>query len=303
MMIALQPLATSSIVARESRLSAQRAEDMYVLARTLLVDKSVRDISSVPRLLEQSAEAGFIPARLLLLDVWEGKFRGLAAERDKAYTLADEMSRVELPPDASHEAKAAKIEAMQRLAGYLEDSAFITGAQRQAFHWMREAAKLNSHRARAELARYYFKGIGCTPNPIEAIKLLKALTKEAPTTENIYFYLGYICQRGLGLSKPMYNKAAQYYQQGMQLGDARATNNLATLYAKGLGVEKDEQQALLYYRRAATMGDKTAANNMRKLLIKLGQQEEDIARLNYAQRFSHALKHVLRYLPDINPWR
>ncbi len=291
------------LAAKQGHLSAQRAEDMYVLARTLLIDESVSDISSVPRLLEQSAEAGFIPARLLLLDVWEGKFRGLAAQRDKAYTLADEMSRVQLSPDASPDEKAAKIEAMLRLAGYLEDSVFIAGAQRQAFHWMREAARLNSPRARAELARYYFKGIGCTPDPVEAIKLLKALTKQSPTTENIYFYLGYICQRGLGLSSPMYSNAAHYYQQGMELGDARATNNLATLYAKGLGVKKDEQQALLYYRRAATMGDKTAANNMRKLLFKLGQQEEDIARLNYAQRFSNALQHVLRYLPDISPWR
>ncbi len=275
----------------------QRAEELFVLARTLLVDKSVTDVSAVPRLLDDSARAGFIPARLKLLEVWEGKFRGLAAQPDKAYTLADEMAREVLAADAPATAHAAQQQAMLRLARYLENTISTHSSKRQAFHWMHEAARRGYPVARAELARYYLLGIGCQKDPIAALKLLKQLTKDAPETPKIYFYLGYLCHKGLGLSRPYYAHAFKYYNLGMQRNDASATNNLATLYRQGLGTEKNTQLALRYYRLAGALGDKTAATNMQELLRELGEDEEQIEQISYTESLYNALLHLKRYVP------
>jgi hypothetical protein len=67
-------------------------------------------------------------------------------------------------------------------------------------------------------------------------------------------YVGEIYQRGMGDS-PKYALAAKWYRKAADQGLARAQMNLAYLYEKGLGVEKDPQQALRLLRRATGLGD------------------------------------------------
>ncbi len=288
--------------AKEDIINAERmivAEEQYVLARTLLEHKSVTDVSAVPSLLEKSAEAGFIPARLLLLDVWEGKFKGLEAMPDKARSYAKKMADERLSDTASEGQLAAQLDAMMRLVRYLERD-HDDASKKEAFQWLTRASERGSHEARAELARYYMKGVGCQRDPLAAIKLLKQLSIDAPETENVFFYLGYICQSGLGLSKPNYPLAVKYYAQGARYNDARAMNNLGILLERGIGVEKDEQQALRFFRLAASLGDKSSAVNMQRLLQNLGSTEEGGERMSYATRFKNALEHVAEYIPFIN---
>ncbi len=275
------------------------AEERYVLARTLLEHKSVTDVSGVPILLSESAEAGFIPASLLLLDVWEGKFKGLEAEPEKARAYARQMASEELSEDASVGQLAAQLDAMMRLVRYLERD-HDEKSNAEAFKWLTRAAERGSYEARAELARYYMKGIGCQRDPLAAIKLLKKLTTDAPETPNVFFYLGYICQSGLGLSKPNYPLAVKYYAEGARYNDARAMNNLAILLERGIGVGKDEQQALRFFRMAASLGDKSSAVNMQRLLQHLGKSEDEEERMSYSTRFKNALEHVAQYVPFFN---
>ncbi len=275
------------------------AEEQYVLARTLLEHKSVTDVSAVPSLLEASAEAGFIPASLLLLDMWEGKFKGLEAEPEKARSYAKKMASERLSETASVGQLAAQLDAMMRLVRYLERD-HDDGAKKEAFQWLTRAAERGSYEAQAELARYYMKGIGCQRDPLAAIKLLKKISTDAPETENVFFYLGYICQSGLGLSKPNYPLAVKYYAEGARYNDARAMNNLAILLERGIGVEKDEQQALRFYRFAASLGDKSSAVNMQRLLQHLGKSDVEEERMSYATRFENALEHVVQHIPFLN---
>ncbi len=276
------------------------AEERYVLARTLLEHKSVTDVSAVPNLLQLSAKAGFIPAQLLLLDMWEGKFKGIEADLEKAQSHALIMAGEVLPENASQEQREAQIVAMLRLVRYLEYSSHDLEARQEAFQWLKRAADLRSHEAQAELARYYMMGIGCKKEPLVAIKLLKQLSHDAPETKHLFFYLGYICQSGLGLSKPNYPLAVKYYARGVEHDDARAMNNLAILYERGIGVKKNEQQALLYFREAASLGDKSAAVNMQRLLHRLGSGEEEEDYLSYTQRLAHAIERVAQYIPFLH---
>ena len=95
-------------------------EGMYAQARTMLEDRSIEDISGVTAMLEECARAGYEPAKLLLLDVYEGRRNGLAANPEKAFALACEMAEAELPPHAKPEEVAARREAMYRRALYYE---------------------------------------------------------------------------------------------------------------------------------------------------------------------------------------
>ncbi len=270
---------------------------MYILARTLLEDKSVTDVSSVPGILEESAKEGYVPAKLLLLDIWQGRFKGLPRDEKKAIAWAIRLTEEGSAKDASPELKAAAGIAFYRLARHKEHVATKEEERHEAFDLMQKAAKIGNRRAEAELARYYMNGIGCSPQPVEAIKLLKELTKNSPETPHVFFYLGYICQRGLGLSRPHYERAIEYYQQGVEYNDARAANNLAIMYERGISIPRDVQQALSLYQQAAVLGDKSAAANMRRLMNSLGIEEEEDDEAPFAQRLRHAFARVAEYLP------
>jgi uncharacterized protein len=47
-----------------------------------------------------------------------------------------------------------------------------------------------------------------------------------------------------------------------ELGDARAQHNLGVMYEKGLGVAKDNVQAVQWYRKAANQGFAQAQHNL-----------------------------------------
>jgi hypothetical protein len=67
-------------------------------------------------------------------------------------------------------------------------------------------------------------------------------------------YVGEIYQRGMGGS-PQYALAAKWFRKAADQGLTRAQMNLAHLYEKGLGVEKDPQQAMRLFRLATGLGD------------------------------------------------
>jgi TPR repeat protein len=55
------------------------------------------------------------------------------------------------------------------------------------------------------------------------------------------------------------NKAIEYYQQALEMGDGVAANNLGALYQKGKFVKNDDARAFFYYQRGHELGDPDAS--------------------------------------------
>lgn len=59
-----------------------------------------------------------------------------------------------------------------------------------------------------------------------------------------------------------YELARQYYEQAVNLNNAKAMNNLATMYENGEGVAKDIHKAIELYKKAVDLGNAIAMNNL-----------------------------------------
>ncbi len=276
-----------------------QAEGMYAQARAMLDDKSIQNVSAVPMLLENCVKAGFTPAEFLLLDVYEGQFKGLDAQPEKAAALAYRLATAPEASDKqdSEEDASMRAEAMFRYAMYRERGFGCEPSAADAYRWMRQAATMGLSRARVELARYLMQGKGHSPQPRAALRILLSELRVSPETPNLYFYLGTICAQGLGLRKPNWRMALRYFEQGAALGDARAMNNLGAFYERGVVVSQDSTQALRFYRKAAAMGDKNASANWQRLAYKSGIKSDTPEGSTISQRVDRALVRVIYSLP------
>jgi len=279
-----------------------QAESMFAQARMRLEDKNITDVSLVPTLLELSASSGYAPAQLLLLAVLEGRYIGIATEVEKARALAHFLAGAPMGdakpfywPEVNASVRAF---AMQRLAFYAERAWGQREDAKAAFNWMRLAADTGSWPAQVELTRYLMNGYGCKAQPAKALLILKSVEKSAPDTPNLYFYYGYMCERGLGLIHPFPKEARLFYEHGVERHDARACNNLAALYERGVGLNQDLPRALMLYRVASEWGNKNALVNMQRVAGRLGREMTDQSpHASWNIRVTRALSRVLSLLP------
>lgn len=284
------------------RIHPSQAESMFAQARMRLEDKNITDLSMVPTLLELSASSGYAPAQLLLLAVWEGRYIGIAAEVEKARNLA--LFLADAPKRDAHIYSWAEVQpmvrafAMQRLAVYAERAWGQKEDAQAAFNWMSLAADTGSWSAKVELTRYLMNGYGCKAQPAKALQILKAVEKAAPQTPNVYFYYGFMCERGLGLIRTFPEEARMYYEQGVKRRDARACNNLAALYERGVGVKQDLARALMLYRVASEWGNKNALVNMQRVAGRMGRAAANESHdTPLSLRVTRALSRVLSLMP------
>ncbi len=276
------------------------SQAMYTLARTMLEEKSITDVSSVPDLLQEAADGGSISAELLLLDVWEGKYKGLKRDEAKALELAELIANRpinSLTMARKLAREQAQSEAMFRLALYKEKGIACEASPSEAFTWMSAANHQDHPSAKVELARYYMQGVGCERDYQRSIELLKEQDKLDYRVPNLYFYLGYICEQGLGLSGPRPLWALSCYEKGAKLGDARATNNLASMYERGAGIPADYTTALRLYRDAAKLGNKDASVNMQRLAYLLDKQGDKKEREPWYLRVNRGYLQIINSLP------
>ncbi len=73
--------------------------------------------------------------------------------------------------------------------------------------------------------------------------------------------LGFCYAEGLGVAKDE-EEALQWFRMAAEQGDGVAQNNLGFCYANGQGVPKDEEEALQWFRMAADQGLASAQNNL-----------------------------------------
>ena len=270
-------------------------EGMYAQARTMLEDRTIQNVSAVPDMLETCARAGYEPAKLLLMDVYEGKRKGIDTKPAKAFALAHGMAQENLPPNATSEEVEARKEAMYRCALYYERGFGCQASPAEAYQWMRHAAAAGLRKAQAELARYLINGVGHSPAPQEALRILRQVAAKAPDTPHIFFYLGYMCMNGIGMHRPNRLMARRFFEFGARMKDARAINNLASMYELGIGVSKDARMALRLYKQAAALGSRDASANMQRLAYKTDLVYK--MSTTWQQRIGHAGLRVVQALP------
>ncbi len=68
-----------------------------------------------------------------------------------------------------------------------------------------------------------------------------------------------------------YKKAFALFLDAAKQGDLGCQINLGNLYADGIGVKRDREEALYWYRRAYRRGDAVAASNIASLLLGEGE--------------------------------
>lgn len=269
---------------------------MYARAAMMLEDRSIQNVSSVPAMLESCAGAGHLRAKLLLLDVYEGKYKGLSAQPQKAAQLAYSIATAPENDGETPAARALRLEAMFRCALYCERGYGCRKSAEDAFSWMYLAAVADLGKARVELARYLMAGKGHRAAPKLAIRLLRGQVAKDPRTPHLFFYLGHMYFYGIGLQRPDRKMALRCYEHGTALGDPGATNNLASLYERGIVVSRDTALAQRLYRQAAAAGSREASVNMQRLGYKAGEEAGESS-VPYARRIDNAGLHVLSALP------
>lgn len=269
-------------------------EGLYIQARATLEDPDNTHVESVPMLLEACVREGHADAMLLLLDVYEGKFKGLPARPEQAFRTA------KLIADASdirtEEGKIMQMEACYRLALYLEKGTGCTRNAYDAYESMEKAAKQGLLKASVEQSRYLMRGFGHRKDERRAWKLLRHVATIAPKTPNVFYYMGIICYEGLG-NRPDFRKAGKIFSIGARYGDANCLNNLAAMYERGLGTQRSEELALLLYRKAATMSSREASANMQRLAFKVGQKSEKKEERPAITRIRNATGRIILSLP------
>lgn len=294
----LTPLAQGERVMPD--FSMDDAVRLHHLACIMLEDEAYQNVSSVPDMLLQSWERGYAPAGLTLLDVYEGRHKGLEPEPEAACRLAESVV-AQTPPEERGEQAAAwrqlREEALYRLATYREKGWGCPRDPRAAFTYMEKAASMGLPKARAELARYRMTGLGCTADPETALRELVKLHRQAPDTPNLYYYLGHMCYRGLGLKHPQILKAVEFYKLGIRHRDANAANNLGAILERGTAVtQRNPSAALRLYHLASSWGNREASANLQRLefrtRIKGGTHDT-----SSAQKLANGLQRLVIALP------
>lgn len=279
--------------------SMEDAVRLHHLACIMLEDEAYQNVSGVPDMLQQSWDRGYAPAGLTLLDVYEGRHKGLEAAPAEACRFA--KSVVDLTPSEDEPLTTEQLdlqkEALFRLAGYREKGWGCARDPRAAYTYMEKAASMGLHKAQAELARYRMNGTGCTPDPETALRQLVKLHQEAPDTPNLYYYLGYMCYRGLGLKRPQIRQAVEFYKLGIKHRDANAANNLGAILERGTPVTKRNLSgALRLYHLASSWGNREASANLQRLefrtRIKGGTHDT-----SSLQKIANGLQRVVVTLP------
>lgn len=290
-------LGMGSADARQNgNLSQWDVEGMYVQARAMLEDRSIQNVETVPLLLETCTREGHPEAARLLLDVYEGKFKGLEATPAQAARLARELAKARQLDQQTPGGSDIRTEAMYRLAMYLEKGIGCTASKKEAYEWMQRAARRGMPQAKVEEARYLMRGIGVKANPRLAWELLHSQARENPDTPHLYFYMGYMCAQGIGMPRNA-RKAFELFRMGAIRNDARCLNNLGAMFEYGYPTPRNTENALRLYRKAANQGNREASANMQRLAFKEGIRAQVRSSTPPARRIDNAALRVIHALP------
>lgn len=295
------PIQAETEQQQQNALSQKDVESIYVQARATLEDRSIQNVSGVPLMLETCVREGHPGAASLLLDVYEGKFKGLEANHKQAAHLARSLAESAQEEEGTGHF-TMRTEAMYRLALYLEKGLGCTPDKEEAYAWMHKAAQRGLPEANVEEARFLMTGCGVKPNPPLAWELLWEQARTAPTTPHLFFYMGHMCAQGIGVPRNS-RKAFELYRMGACQNDAQCLNNLGAMFEKGYPTPRNPENALRLYRKAANLGNREASANMQRLAFKEGIRASHQSATPPRKRIDNATLHMIQALPLEEPTR
>ncbi len=102
-------------------------------------------------------------------------------------------------------------------------------------------------------------------NPQLAAKEFRAAAEKGDAS--CQYNLALMYEQGMGVAKDE-KEAVVWYRKSADLGNANAQFNLGVLYENGRGTEVDFAQANQWYRKAALQGDPLAIGNLGMLYVR-----------------------------------
>lgn len=140
--------------------------------------------------------------------------------------------------------------------------------------------RTNTHLAAASLALSMVAGLLISPaqagleegvaayeagNPELAAKEFRTAAEKG--NAECQFNLALMYEQGMGIAKDE-KEAVVWYKKSAELGNANAQFNLGVLYENGRGTKVDFAQANQWYRKAAVQGDALAIGNLGMLYVR-----------------------------------
>ena len=138
------------------------------------------------------------------------------------------------------------------------------GAQNyeEAIKWYRKAAEQGHADAQANLRVLSARGGApalrseqINTDDVQAVRL----DYRSTPTEEINFDGRHTISRSFGRHNV---RTFLHYQRAAQQGDTTAQNNIGVMYANGIGVDQDHEEAINWFRQAGQQGDTTAQNSI-----------------------------------------
>lgn len=177
-----------------------------------------------------------------------------------AYSFGNYGLQIDYGASFSYCLRAAQLgnaKAMFAIGNMYDRGIGIAEDKELAVQWYQKASMLGNASATYNLASKYLNGEAVQEDPVFAGKMFERAAELGSVsgmveTGHAYHYGRY----GMAVD---YAVAAQWYQKGVDQGDAHCMRHLAELYASGLGVEKDIEQARTYYLQAQEAGEDVAA--------------------------------------------
>ena len=160
--------------------------------------------------------------------------------------------------------KAAQgvVSAQFRLADCYFKGVGVTKDPKQAVYWYRKAAEQGHARAQIILARCYYLGVGVTKDPKQSVYWSRKAAEQGDVEAQFTLALCYY--KGVGVTQDP-KQAVYWYRKAAEQGDVEAQFTLAKCYEKGEGVTKDPKQAVYWYRKAAEQGHARAQKILPRL--------------------------------------
>jgi len=124
------------------------------------------------------------------------------------------------------------------------------GNFKRSFKEWRLSAQEGYPEAQNALAKLYFQGIGTPRNYRESLKWYEKVSQQ--NDPEALQNMGYIYTNGLGGVRVNLKKAYSLYLRAANLGDVSSQYFLGHFYVKGLGVEKNNVQALMWFDLVAS---------------------------------------------------
>jgi len=212
---------------------------------------SVGQCSAAAVLLQRAVDLGHLPSRADLADMFMLGREGVAKDRMRALTLAEEGARL-----GCQHCQGIMARCLYFGVGCCKDEARSLALARES------AAKGSKHGQRL-LGLFYQKGLaGVVQDGTKAVSMYQLAA--AQNYDEAQNDLGFVNQNGIGLEVD-HAEALRWFKLAANQGHPTASCNTAFIYKRGRSVPADKAEAICWFRRAVAAGHPAAAAELKKL--------------------------------------